>query len=284
MIVFYFFLCYQQVDPYVAALTTVFFTFNRYLFGLSIWDYFQLNDILALIFLVILFFAMYRFQWKMFSMILSVGILARETVLIMIPTAFALLYERQRRDQLKLLALAIVPGLLVFVGVRAFVPFQGGNDLFTAFTLHASKVLSPETWYRLLVNVFLPLTPLPIIFWTTTRKYFSDNKHAIVFLALVLLGTLFGENNERLVGPAFIIFYLLVARIIQKHLFTLKPLLGLMIGVLLAWPHHQIARYPLPDRNAVILLSIAALNVTTLVGLYYRKGRQVDIHSSELAS
>jgi hypothetical protein len=144
VIVFYFFLCYQQVDPYVASLATVLFAFNRYLFGLSIWDYFQLNDILALIFLVLLFFATYRFQWKMCSIILSVGMLARETVLMMIPTAFAFLYERQRQDQLKWLALATVPGILMFVGVRTLVPFEGGNDLFTAFSLHACKGLPGE--------------------------------------------------------------------------------------------------------------------------------------------
>jgi hypothetical protein len=271
VIMFYFFLCSQQIDPSVAAVTTALFTLNRYLFGLSVWDYFQLNDILALVFLIVLLFALYHFQWTRFSIILLLGILARETVLIIIPTAVAYLYERHRTDQLKWLAIAVVPCILVFVIVRTFVPVSGGNDLLTAFTLYAPKILSPETWYRLLINAFIPLTFLPILFWSSTRQYFSDNKHAIVFLVLVLLGTLFGENYERLMAPTFIFFYLLVARIIQKHLFTMIPLSGIVVGVLMSWPHHQIARYPLRDRNVVIFLSIAALSMTTLVGFYYRK-------------
>ncbi len=271
VIMFYFFLCSHQVAPSVAAVTTGLFTFNRYFFGLSVWDYFQLNDILTLVFLIVLLFTMYHFQWTRFSVILGLGILTRETVLVIIPTAVAYLYERHRIDQLKWLAIAVVPCILVFVVVRTFVAFSGGNDLLTAFTLYAPKILFPETWYRLLINAFIPLTFLPIVFWSSTRRYFSDNKHAIVFLILVLLGTLLGENYERLMAPAFIFFYLLVARIIQKHLFTTIPLLGLVLGVLMAWPHHQIARYPVWDRNVVIVLSIAALSVTTLVGLYHRK-------------
>ena len=284
VILFYFFLSFQQIEPSIAAVTTVLFTLNRYLFGFTIWDYFQLSDIFALIFLILLLFAMRRFRWMLFSCILCLGALTRETVLIMIPTALVYLLERHQTDQLKWLALAIVPCVLVFVLLRLLIPVGGGNDLLTALTLYAPKLLSHETWYRLLVNSFIPFTFLPVIFWPVTREYLLQHKYAVVFLALVFLSTLFAENNERLLAPASIIFYVILAQIIQKHLSNPVPLLGLVIGGLLTFPHHQIARYPLPDKQIMIVLSVVALFFTTFVGLFYRRSfNQKQTHASPIA-
>ena len=101
IIVFYSFLIRNEISPKIALFITVLFTSNKYFFGYPAWNYFQINDLLALIFLLFALIAMQRQDWLKFGFYLFVGVLAREIVLIMIPVAFVFMLESKDRQNEK---------------------------------------------------------------------------------------------------------------------------------------------------------------------------------------
>lgn len=140
-----------------------------------------------------------------------------------------------------------------------------------AFLYHVNKLNSVETWFRLLINSFIPLSLLPIMFIKRTVSFFMDKKYMLLFIVFVFISTLFGSNNERLMAPAFVIFYLLIAHIIQDYFYPRKGMLFiLMAGALLSSFHHLIGRYPLPSKNLMVILSASSLMAVTVASYLFR--------------
>lgn len=271
VVLFYSFMCSVGVRPWASAMATLLFTCNRYFFGGNTWNPFQLNDILALVFVVLLFWTMLRGRWALFALILVLGALTRETAMLMVPTAAFFLLERRRSDELKALIVAAIPGTFLFLLLRAVIPGTGDYSLTAAFVEWAPKLASPEVWYRQFVNAFAPFTLLPLIFWPTTRAFISRNKYMVFFAVLVFGSTLFGENTERLMTPTFIVFYLVLAHIIQSYGSVNRGLLiGLAVGGLLSLPHSAISRYPLPSSEIAIIVSLFDLALVSAIALVYR--------------
>lgn len=77
--VYFLFLTSWGIRSAVAAVTTALLLFNKHLFGYVVWDYFQINDLLALLYLVILWWALRRARWLVFAVTLVLGALTRET-------------------------------------------------------------------------------------------------------------------------------------------------------------------------------------------------------------
>jgi hypothetical protein len=264
----YLYLLDQPVKPHLAAAVTLLLVLNRSLFGYNAWNYFQLNDNLSLLALVALFWALQRRQWVAFAAVLLLGALARETALLMIPTAAVYLWERgASRRQWLALGLAALPALAATALLRWLIVPGGGMGLLAALASYSHKLLEPESWFRLLVAPWMPLTLLPLLFWRRTIGHFrAERWHQVVFVLLVLGSTLFGQNNERLMAPAFIVFYGLLASLwtettSQRPRWLLPVTLGLaFLGSL----HHEYARYPLPERYWTLLLSLGG---TALVSL-----------------
>ena len=94
VVLFYIFLCHLGIQYPVAAFTTILFVFNKCLFGFTVWDYFQINDVLSMIYIIILFWAMLNSKWGIFALTLFLGALTRETSMIMIPITFIYLLEK----------------------------------------------------------------------------------------------------------------------------------------------------------------------------------------------
>src|ERR1700739_3732491 len=92
-VLFYQFLVNQALSSPVAMLTVLLFTFNKYFFGLIVWDYFQIDDILCLICFVLSFCFLLKRRWIQLALCLAIGCTARETVLIMIPVVFVYQWE-----------------------------------------------------------------------------------------------------------------------------------------------------------------------------------------------
>lgn len=252
-ILFFFFLCDSGLKSVTALTTVVLYTFNRYLFAFSVWDFYQINDILALISILLLFWALHKNNWMFFGFVLLVGGLARETVLIMVPVLIVWLWEKGKFSSEGLRAfLAVTPGIIVFILLRKIIPVSGNWSFLQAFQNHAATIFIPETWFRLFINTFIPFSFIPIIFFGVLRDYFRENKHMLVFLVLVFLSKLCGENNERLVAPAFIVFYSILGLILNqmyskpRHFGFFTALC--VAGGFLSTFHHEIARYPLAGR------------------------------------
>ena len=277
-ILYYLFLDRRGVGPPVAVITTVLLLSNKHLFGYNVWNYFQINDLLSLVYLVILWWALLETRWIVFAVTLVVGALTRETALLMIPVALVYLCERQRlAHEWRRFVLAILPGLACFVLLHLIIHPVGGQDMFSHLLRTAPKVTEPATWFRLLVNAFIPVSLLPLIFWRHTLAFLRQNVAMLVFLLLVLASSFFGTDNERLMAPAAVIFYLLIATIIERYLYPNRLAIAVLLvgGFLASWQHFM-GRYPLPNRELTLVLSLGALlvvsGVSAVVG--YRGWRQ----------
>ncbi len=274
---FYGFLRSHALLPSLAAFTTLLFLLNRHLFGFIVWDYFQIDDALSLLFLVLLLWMLRGDRpmlWAIFGIVLALGALTRETTILAIPVAFAYLIERrQLAARSNYLIAAILPALVLFFGLRLLIQPSGGPTLVEAFLHSAPKILDSSTLFRLLINPFIPLVFLPFIFFRTTLRFFRNHLYLFVYLVLVFASTLFGSNNERLMAPAFIIFYLLIAIILQERFLSKRNrsqplfLALLLVCALLASLNHQWARYPLPSRNLTIFFSLGSLLVVSTSAL-----------------
>ena len=55
----YHFFIFMGIKPIISMVSTLMFMFNKYYFGFLIWDYFQLNDLLTMSFLIVMFWCMY---------------------------------------------------------------------------------------------------------------------------------------------------------------------------------------------------------------------------------
>ena len=264
-------------DPTIAMLGTSLFLFNRYFFGFVVWDYFQLSDILSFTFLVLLWWSMLAGRWGPFALLLALGVLSRETVWLMIPVAFVHLWESGAiRAQWKAAAVSITPALLIAVLLRLFVQADGGLSVIQAFfTIAPRKVLQPESWISL-VAAFLPLSILPMIFHKVTFDFFRRRKHAAIFAGLVVGSTLLGRDNARLMAPSFIVFYPLIASILQ-----IQRGQRVWIGIIMASSfaasfHHIYGLVPLPGKVVTEVVSAAALALVTTSALFVRSSARTS--------
>lgn len=267
----YLFCCRVHLPSGVAAVTAVLFACNRHFLGFVVWDYFQIADALSLLLLVVLFWAMRDRRWAVFAAALLLGAATKETALLTVPVAGVYLWERRRPwSEWRAAGLAMLPGLAAFAAVRALVPFAGGQTLLDAFLSSVPKLASGRTWLRLLGNAFCPLTLLPVVFFEETVAFFKEHKHALVFVLLVFVSTLFGLNNERLMAPAFVVVYVLFGRIVAK-LWASKAVVAVVVAcTFLASFHHERVRYPLPSRNVTVALAIGSLIAVTGAALLWR--------------
>lgn len=281
------------LSPFVAAFTVALFTLNRFWFGLTVWDFFQLNDLLSLIWIILAFLAMRKGRWALFGAALLAGAFTRETALLMIPVAFVYLWERgELRAKWARLLLAVLPAAAAFVLIRALVPAPCGQSLFTQLAAHSGSILDPEKILRLTVYSYAPFSLLPLVFIGTTVAFFKARPHALTLVALVFLSTLFGLSfDERLMAPAFVALYALIGLIVQQAVDNdgrgARPLLLVMAaGGFMASLHHTVARFPLPDRSWTLALSIAALVLVTAMAIIYRlrRGQAAGLAAQDNAS
>ena len=143
VILTYFFLLAWPLTPPTALLATLLFVFNKHRFGFNVWNFFALNDVLSLIFLVILLWALMRQRWLLFALILTLGATTRETVLVMLPVALASVIERRLLGQhARALLLAALPGLVAFGALRLLIGHTGGQNLVEQLARSAPKLLS----------------------------------------------------------------------------------------------------------------------------------------------
>jgi hypothetical protein len=266
-----------------AALTTILFTLNRYFFGFTVWDYFQINDLISEILLALLFISMLQGAWFRYALLLLAGALTRETVFIIVPTTLVYLWENKKiKNSLMPFLTAVLPGLMVFIGLRILIkstctdhepglPQSGAAYYYWAFLRYLHNFFLPQTLFRRLINAFAPFSFLPIIFLGQTKSLVVRHRHMAVFYLLIFAATLFGGDAERLMAPAFIVFYFLLGLIIEKTIAS-KPF-AIATAIVLAFLttlHSQNARFKLPSQKYAILFSMGSLCLMTGFSIWYR--------------
>jgi hypothetical protein len=261
----YRFLRYFGLRPPFACLATTLYIFNKHFFGFASWNYFHVNDVIAIILLIVLFWSMMQSRWLIFAAALCLGVATRETALIMIPVGLLYLAERRHlvREGGKFVA-AIVPALALFAAIRLLIHPTAGPTLVQAVSTHWTKITSIERMYHVLVNPFVPLAFMPVVFFRRTFAFLRGRIHLLAFFVLVAGTTFFGHNNERLLNPASLVFYPLVGFILQDCVWPNRGMIALVVaGGYLSSLHWLVARYPLPSRDATAVLSGGSLVVIT---------------------
>ncbi|MEL7362208.1 MAG: hypothetical protein AAFN13_09055, partial [Bacteroidota bacterium] len=218
---------------------------------------------------------LYRRRWLGLALVLALGALTREACLLLIPAAFVYLWEQNRlRDDGRRLALAVVPALVLAFGYRWLAePGPGGLSIIASLLEEGPKVARPDTWVRLLVIAWAPLSLWPLVFPKQTVAYVRAHPHRVVFALLVLASVFVGYDQERLVAPAFVFVVPLMGSLIQHALGSRRawPWALVLAGTMaLNVPSHLAARFPLPSRPWTIVLTLAAVGLATLIALALR--------------
>ena len=231
VVTLYFLLISGGINPGAALAATTLYMFNKYAFGFFIWDYFQLTDILGLLGLVLAVRTVFDGRWLLLALILILSIPARATPFLIVPVVIVHLYIRGRPRQSWPAALfSIFIPVILFVLFRLFWPVAEGPGLWDSFRLNAIKMASPGPWYGTLINAFAPLALVPLVFRRQTAAFFRERKSLLLLLILIFTASLFGRDSERLMAPALVVFYYLLA-----FLFTTTGLrkMPVMIMILL---------------------------------------------------
>jgi hypothetical protein len=199
-----------------ALLLVAFFVANRTQYGFQIWDYFQLNDWIGLLALVAGLWALHDGRWLHFTLAVLIGVLSREVTLILLPVAAVFLHERGTlRRQGKHLMLVSAAAVAALILLRVAVPGAGAYETWRApFWFHA-KIFQARTWFGWLLNGFAPLTWLPLIFLSETRRFFASSPHLLALVVLTYASTMFASDTERLLAPCAVAFYLLIGRLLE---------------------------------------------------------------------
>ena len=303
-ILFYRLLVSMGISPAAGTAAVFFLLMNKHLFGISAWNFFQVKDTLSLVFIAAAMLAMHRGRWALFSAALLGGALTGELAMIMVPVLFVFLAERKtlppengagegptpapREDFAGTAvrpgfahpaglrgwvrpALACLPALATFAAVRLLVPSSGGIGLVESALRYGVKLKHPMVWYALLANPFIPLTLIPLIFFRESARFLKRHLYLAAYFLLVLASASFGSNNERLMAPAAIAFYALIAFIIDARVLPRgKAWIAILAAAAaLSSLHHSIARFPLPGRSFTIALSGGSSIAVTLIFLIY---------------
>lgn len=275
-VVLYLFLLEFGIARRAALFAAILFICNRHLFGMGIWNFFQVKDSISLLVIAGSFLAMLRSRWLLLSCLLLAGTLAGETALIMAPTLALYLLERGsgRREMAAGLA-ALAPAVAAFVVIRLLVPATGGTGLVETFVHFAPKLRFPGVWVGLLLNPFVPLTFIPLLYWRDALDFLEEHRHMALYLLLVFASALFGSNNERLMAPAFIVFYAFIGKIAERRWHDETRLLALVaLCCLFSSLHHMVGRYTLPARS--VTRTIAILTTLLVTGASYIFSRSQD--------
>jgi hypothetical protein len=268
------FFCFLGLRPAAACIAMLLYILNKHLFGFTTWNYFHLNDVLLNIFLIILFWSMMRRRWAIFAAALALGTMAREVALLMIPVAALYLAEQRsfKRERASY-ALSIAPAIAVLILLHLFIRPAGGPTLGEAFAVNWVKVIMPERLYHVVVNPFVPASLVPLVFLEKTVDFFRRRLHLVLFYLLVLGTTLFGANNERLLNPAFIVFYPLIGFIAQESILPSRSVVAMLLaGGFLSSFHWLVARYPLPKGHTDALSGGSLVIITVALGLFRMMG------------
>lgn len=267
----YYFLRYLGVSAAVSFVVVSLALLNRYVFGILLYNNFQLGDAVSLVLLMLLFLTMWEKRWLSFGVLLALGSLNREVTILMAPVAFVYLLERHEFSvRWRQVALAVLPGVLIFVSLRVLMPSEGGRSLFEALAAFSYKLYTPESLFRGLVNTFLPFTLIPLVYFRQTITFFRERKYLLVYLALVYLSTTFGANEERLVAPAFIVFFTLLGFILEGVRAKRLTFAVLLAAGFLSSLHHAMGVLLLPSNDWTRTL-VLGLGVGVTLYMFFLK-------------
>jgi hypothetical protein len=180
--------------------------------------------------------------------LLTVGVLQKESLLLLAPVVWVDFAARQGSLKLRSLAYGgalVAPAALILLGVRTAIPAT--ND-YTATAMIASQVAytaTPANWPRLLLAVFSGLGILPLVTAVRPRAAGARLHEPLWFALLVLGGVLLvgGEDKARLFLyslPAVVVLAVAVIDDLLRRSDPRRfvPWLAVVLGLHLTLGHH----------------------------------------------
>jgi hypothetical protein len=258
---------------------TLLFLAGRYTYGFAVWDFYDVHDLLTYNLILLFLMGLKKDRFLILSIILSIGVLNRETVLFLVPSAF-FYYSVTKKDKKRtgLFLLSVLPAIIILTLLRSLVTTESAAGKGVIYSLgklrfdESQKLLDPVTYYRI-INTFIPLTFIPLVFFETSGKFFKEYFHLFILAATYIASCFLAGDTERLIVPAFPVFFVLLGIIFEKYGFkSLKDKMFLLMLCVVSIPHHIFFRYRLPHRNWKVAVSLLTLAAVTFY--FYRLKRK----------
>lgn len=259
-----------------AFFVTILFMLNKYTYGFAIWDFYDINDLVTHTLILLFFISLKKENFLYLGITLLIGVLNRETILFAVPAGLIYFWfkEKSPKKTYKLIA-ATIPAVILLFLVRTFIITESSSATGLAHSfgkLHfddTNKIFKPATYYRIIINTFLPLALIPAVFFREKIKFFKEHSYLFVFVIIYFFSCFIAGDNERLFAPVFPVFYLLIGYILEKKsLLTQRNKYALLALTVLALPHHMYSRFPVPNKMITMIFSFASLLFITVYSIY----------------
>lgn len=271
IILLYLLLLNFNIEHKSAFIATLCFLLNPYGLKLIIWNYFQINDLIAYIFFILIFYFMYKDKYLYYSIALALSILAREFPINMIPTTLIFLIERKRYSRIAKFIYAVIPCLLIFAIFRLAVPAIGPS-YFYHFKLYAKDIVTLEYLLRIFFNAWGPIVAFFIFYYKEVARILRAKPHMLVFIICIYFAALFGFSAERLVIFAFPAVYYLLAEILNFIKEKKTILIILIVLSIINNFHHLYSKGPITLKASIIIHVVTPpLMLLALIIYKYKK-------------
>lgn len=204
-----------NISPVISFYITLFFLCNRYALPYYAFEFYRFADVLSLLSLIWGLIFLNRRKLIAICIAVFVGMLARESALLILPVVLVYLYHYNNKQECLKFALCSVFLLILFFGFRSLIPATEGPTLVQSFQTYWSKIFSPGSLIKKLFIAYNPMFLLPVVYWRKFKVFNQSHLHFFVFLIVTFLSTLFGGDTERLMLPYFPVYYLFIATIFE---------------------------------------------------------------------
>ncbi len=234
-----------------ALLATTLLLFNPYGCGMMLFNRFQVNDALSLLAIIACFIFVEQRKLAAWAIVLSAGVLARETVLLMIPVSLVYLWSRDQKQLIAKASALSVPAIVLFLSIRMLVRVSNADwSLMTTVQDYAPGFLRPELWGRLLLNTCAPLSLIPFVQFKQNRLFFKQHPEYLVFGVLLMASALIGADTERLFSPFVLVVILYIHSLLSDYsLYRDRGvILSIIVCMIVCAMHFMLAQVCIPDK------------------------------------
>lgn len=281
-IVFFFFLIEYKLNEKIAFFITLIFLSNRYFVPFYIFEFYRISDIISVTLILFCLILLNRNHIFLVIILSGLGILSRETMLLIIPIGITFLIEKGKKKETIEFGILSIILILIFLLPRILIHTNCGVTLYEAFEDNKNKIFSSEALLKQLFLAYNPLFLIPLTVIKEAVLFLKKNKWIIVLFFTTLAISFLGYDKERLMFPFAPAYYLIIGFIFQDIKFMHKSSnFNLMLITILCFIfnfHHIWGIVLLPNKIWSFVLAIIGSIVLLMViqnmnfcrGLYFK--------------
>ena len=278
ILVLFYFIQQNRISDRIAFFITIAFIFNRYFIPNFAYEPYRFADVLSNLMLLLALISLERKKYSFVFIISLVGILAKESALLIVPVGIAYLFWSNQKNRLLIFGFISFILVAIFILIRILISVDAGISLTQAFLENWTKIFSPEAITKQFFLAFNPFYLVPIFCYKEFIDFSKKNFQWFVLLIFVLISSLFGGDKERLMFPYIPIYYLFIALMFQRLEERRQIKLYVLISVLfLCWIvnlHHIWGIVKLPTREMSLAFAIIGGFIMLLIYLKLRSERK----------